>query len=190
MRHLPVVLVLIAAATPALAQDLPTRKPGLWEMKMVFEGRNLPAQQMRQCTDQATDKLMHANFGGMAQDICPDKNIQRSGNTITVDATCKFGGGAMTTISHSVITGSFDSGYTVKVTSKKMGGPPIPGAGPDGETRMTIEAKYLGACEAGQKPGDIIMSNGMTMNVKDMPKVPGMGASDSMIHGGGAVPRR
>ena len=191
-----VLLALTAlAATPAAAQDLPTRKPGLWEMKMVFEGRSIPAQQIRQCTDQATDKLMHANFGGAAQDICPEKNIQKSGDTITVDATCKFGGGAMTTTSHAVITGSFDSAYTVKVTSKKVGGPPIPGAAPGGETKMTIEAKYIGPCEANQKPGDIIMSNGMTMNVKDMPKVPGMGASDSMMMrggtgGGGVVPGR
>ena len=42
MRYLPVFLALSAiVATPALAQDLPTRKPGLWEMKMVYEGRNL-----------------------------------------------------------------------------------------------------------------------------------------------------
>ena len=189
MRHLPLILALaVVVATPAAAQDLPMRKPGLLEMKMVFEGRNLPAQQIRQCTDQSTDKLMHANFGGMAQDVCPDRNIQRSGNTITVDATCKFGGGAMTTKSHSVITGSFDSAYTVKVTSTRTGGPAVPGAAPGGETHMTIEAKYLGPCEGGQKPGDIIMGNGMKMNVKDMPKVPGMGASDSMMMGGQGRP--
>jgi hypothetical protein len=72
MRHLPVALALTAiVSAPAAAQDLPTRKPGLWEMKMVPEGRNMPATSMRQCTDQATDKLMHANFGGAAQDVCP-----------------------------------------------------------------------------------------------------------------------
>ena len=37
------ILVFAAPAlTPALALDLPTRKAGLWELKMVFEGRNLP----------------------------------------------------------------------------------------------------------------------------------------------------
>jgi hypothetical protein len=221
---MPAVLALTAIVVmPAAAQDLPTRKPGLWEMKMVFEGRNMPAQSIRQCTDPSTDKLMHANFGGMAQDVCPERNIQRSGNTITVDATCKFGGGAMTTKSHSVITGNFDSAYTVKVTSTRTGGAAAAApndkdamerarqyaaeharqngdkqsttliarpAAPPAETHMTIEAKYLGPCEAGQKPGDIIMSNGMKMNVQNMPKVPGMGASDSMIHGGGTPPAR
>jgi hypothetical protein len=38
---------------------------------------------------------------------------------------------------------------------------------------MTIEAKRLGACEAGQKPGDVMMANGMKMNVLDLPKMGG-----------------
>jgi hypothetical protein len=37
------------------------------------------------------------------------------------------------------------------------------------ETNMTIEATYLGACKADQKPGDMMMGNGMKMNVRDMP---------------------
>jgi hypothetical protein len=40
---------------------------------------------------------------------------------------------------------------------------------------MTVEAKWLGACTADQKPGDMIMGNGMKMNINDMAKgaVPG-----------------
>ena len=34
-------------ATPALAQEMPARKAGLWEMTMTFEGRNTPPQTMR-----------------------------------------------------------------------------------------------------------------------------------------------
>jgi hypothetical protein len=39
---------------------------------------------------------------------------------------------------------------------------------------MMIAAKWIGACAAGQRPGDIIMSNGMKMNVIDMQKMGGM----------------
>ncbi len=42
------------------------------------------------------------------------------------------------------------------------------GAGMDATTNMTIEAKWLGACKAGQRPGDIMMGNGMKMNIRDM----------------------
>ena len=53
----------------AVAEDLPVRKAGLWEMKIAHEGRNLPTQQMKQCTDETSDKQMQASFGGMAQDM-------------------------------------------------------------------------------------------------------------------------
>ena len=37
-----------------------------------------------------------------------------------------------------------------------------------------IEAKWLGACKADQKPGDIMMPGGMKMNIKDMEKLKDM----------------
>ena len=33
---------------------------------------------------------------------------------------------------------------------------------------MTIEAKWLGACKADQKPGDMIMAGGRKMNIRDL----------------------
>jgi hypothetical protein len=35
---------------------------------------------------------------------------------------------------------------------------------------MTMEAKWLGPCAADQKPGDIIMSNGVKINIPEMEK--------------------
>ncbi|MBI2713425.1 MAG: DUF3617 family protein [Rhizobiales bacterium] len=167
---------LLFAAAPALALDLPTRKAGLWELKMIFEGRNLPPTVMKHCTDAATDRLMNANFGNSNEQHCSKQDMKTSGGTITIDSVCKFGD--MTTTSHAVVTGSFDSAYTMKVASTRQGGPSLPGSVPGAETHMTIEAKHLGSCEAGQRPGDVIMSNGMKMNVLDMPKM------------GGAPPKR
>ena len=39
---------------------------------------------------------------------------------------------------------------------------------------MTIEAKWIGPCKPDQKPGDIVMANGVKMNVLEMPTIPGM----------------
>ncbi len=39
---------------------------------------------------------------------------------------------------------------------------------PDISNNLTIEAKYLGACAADQKPGDIIMAGGRKMNIRDL----------------------
>jgi hypothetical protein len=159
------------ALAPVLALDMPTRKTGLWEVKMVFEGRNLPPTVMKQCVDPATDKLMNANFGGSNEQACAKQDVKNSGGTMTIDSVCTFG--VTTTTSHAVVSGSFDSAYTIKVASTRAGGPPLPGVAPGAETHMTIEAKWLGACAAGQKPGDVIMANGMIMNVLDVQKMRG-----------------
>jgi hypothetical protein len=58
----------------------------------------------------------------------------------------------------------------VKVTSHSQGG--ASGAGRD--SSMTLEAKWLGACKADQKAGDIVMPGGLKMNVKDMEKLKAM----------------
>jgi hypothetical protein len=159
----------VLIASSAAATELPTRKAGLWDLKMAFEGRNLPAQTMQHCVDAQTDKLMNSNFGGMSKDACSKQDVKQSGGTITIDSVCKFG--AATTTSHAVVTGSFDSAYTVKVTSTREGGPQAPGARPGQASTMSIEAKWLGPCKPGQKPGDIVMANGRTMNVLDMQKM-------------------
>lgn len=162
--HLALWLCGLAFTTAANAVELPARKPGLWDLKMTFEGRNLPPQNMQHCVDAATDKLMNANFGGMARQACSKQDMKTVGDVITIDSVCKYSN--VETTSHAVITGRFDQAYTVKVTSTRTGGPTPASASP--ETHLTIEAKWLGSCKPGQKPGDIIMGNGMKMNVLEM----------------------
>jgi hypothetical protein len=72
-----------------------------------------------------------------------------------------------------LITGSFDRAYSVDVTQTRQGGHPLPGMAAGSQTHMTIVAKWLGACAAGQRPGDIIVANGMKMNVLDLAKMRG-----------------
>jgi len=168
-RYHAVAAIVFLAASPVSALDMPTRKSGLWELKMEFQGHNLPAQLMQQCTDASTDKLMTLNFGGAAERNCQKRDIQKSGNAITVDSVCQFG--ETTTTSHAVVTGDFNSAYTIQVNSTRQGGRPVPGVAPGGETRMTITAKWLGPCAAGQKPGDVMMGSGMKMNVLDIQKM-------------------
>ena len=163
------ILVLIGVV-PAPAAELPSRKPGLWEVKMSFENRNVPGQTMQQCIDASTDQAMQSNMGPYSQGACSKRDIQRSGNSITIDSTCTFAG--KTATSHAVITGSFDSAYTMTVTSQSEG---MPGGG----MTMKMDAKWLGPCAANQKPGDMVMGNGMKINILDMQRrgpPPGMPA--------------
>jgi hypothetical protein len=131
-RSLVVLAGCLLCASPALALDTPARKAGQWDLKMSFDSDAIPVQTMRQCIDAATDKLMNSNFGGSPQQSCEKRNVTKSGSALIVDSVCSFGGA--TTTSHAVITGSFDSAYTMKITSKRHGGPPVPGMARGGET--------------------------------------------------------
>jgi len=154
-------LLILAGALPAAAAELPTRKAGLWEVKMSFENRNGAGQSIQQCIDPATDQAMQSSAGPLAQAACSKRDIQKSGDTVTIDSTCAVGG--KTATSHAVIIGSLQSAYTMTVTSESD-------ALPGGKMTMTMAAKWLGPCAADQKPGDMIMGNGLKMNILDMQK--------------------
>src|ERR1044071_7388352 len=130
MRLFPLIAIAPACALPAHALDLPARKAGLWEMKMTFEGRNLPSQTSQHCIDAATDKQMNSVGGNMGREACSKQDMRRTGATIVVDSVCKIGDA--TTTSHAVVSGDLNSAYTVKVTSKREGGPTLPGTPADG----------------------------------------------------------
>ena len=152
----------------AVAVELPVRKAGLWEMKVLSTGAPVPEMTMQQCTDETTDKDMSTAMSPMAKEMCSKQDIQKTSAGYVTDSVCGIAG--MTIKSHAEITGDFNSAYTVKSTSRSEGGPA--GGGRDNTT--TIEAKWLGACKSDQKPGDTMMPGGMKMNIKDMEKLKSM----------------
>ncbi len=148
----------------AVAVELPVRKAGLWEMK-VLSGGSVPEMTMQQCTDEATDKDMSTAMSPVAKEMCSKQDIQKTATGYVTDSVCGIAG--MTIKSTAEIIGDFNSAYTVKTTSHTEGGT----AGAPRDSNSTIEAKWVGACKADQKPGDIMMPGGMKMNVNDMQKL-------------------
>ena len=122
---------------------------------------------MQHCTDETTDKDMSTSFSPMAKDICSKQDIQKTATGYVSDSICSVAG--MTVTSHAEITGDFNSAYTVKSTShsERSGGQAR-------ESTTIVEAKWLGACKADQKPGDIVMPGGMKMNILELDKLKGM----------------
>ena len=164
---LGVCLGALLLGTPARAEDLPLRKPGLWEMKIVKEGSGLPDLTMQHCTDASTDKDMNNTVSPMAKQFCSKQDVQKTATGYSVDAACSMAGGTMT--SHSDVTGDFNSAYTVTTVSHTN-------VGPTNLRDLTtkIEAKWLGDCKPGQKAGDIVMPGGFKLNVKDAEKLKGL----------------
>ncbi len=153
----------LAWAGAANAAELPTRKPGLWEMKMLPSGQ-MPGMTMQHCTDEATDKRMTAAFAPMAKDICSKNETQKTATGYVTDSVCTVGGISSTT--RADVTGDFNSAYMVKTTMQMQNAP----KGTPRDSTMSVEAKWLGACPATMKPGDIMMPGGIKMNVSDMEK--------------------
>lgn len=155
---------LALTVTVAGADELPARKPGLWEMKIVKVGSQLPEMTMQHCTDATTDKDMANSVSPLAKQICTKQDVQKTATGYVTDSVCTVAGVSMT--SHSEITGDFNSAYTVMTKSHLD-------KGPDQlrDTTSKIEAKWLGDCKPDQKPGDIVMPGGFKINVKDAEKL-------------------
>jgi hypothetical protein len=155
------ILVLIYA-TPALAAELPSRKPGLWEVKTSIDNHDTAALVVRQCIDATTDQMMQSSAGPFDLAACPKRDVQRSANSMTIVSTCTVGGKKAE--AQSIVTGNFDSAYTMTVTAQSED---LPG----GTMIMKMAAKWLGPCAADQKPGDTIMGNGVKINILEMQRL-------------------
>jgi hypothetical protein len=160
-------LLTVLPALAAQAVELPLRKPGLWEMKVVRAGSPMPEMTMQHCTDETTDKDMSTASSPMSKEICSKRDVQQTATGYVSDSVCSVAGVSMTT--HSEITGDFNSAYTVKTTAHSDHG--VAGIK---DATTTIEAKWLGACKPDQKPGDIVMPGGFKLNVKDAEKLKGL----------------
>ena len=63
--------MVLICAMPALAAELPSRKPGLWQVKTSIGGSNVPAPVVKQCIDATTDQMMQSSAGPFAPAACP-----------------------------------------------------------------------------------------------------------------------
>jgi hypothetical protein len=166
--YLGAVLLAALPSAAAHADDMPLRKPGLWEMKIAKTGSVLPEMTMQHCTDETTDKEMSTAFSPVAKEACSKRDIEKTATGYVSDSVCSVGGVTMT--SHSDVVGDFNSAYTVKSTAHSDKGP----TGVPHDITTTIDAKWLGECKPGQKPGDIVMPGGFKLNIKDAEKLKGL----------------
>lgn len=163
-----IAVSLLGLTGAALAQDIPSnipkRKPGLWEMQT--SGMGGQAQTTKACLDADTDTAMYKMGTHMSGQMCSTFKIDVQGNKVITDAVCKINSpsGEVNMTSHSETNYQGDSAYSTQGHIKYD--PAIMG---HADMTMTSSGHWIGQCAAGQKPGDMIMPNGQTFNIKDMP---------------------
>ena len=163
MRYFALLLVLFAASPAAAASfDAPKRKSGLWELK-ISSGQTKGSHAVQQCIDEKTDDLMKKEMGENQKTQCSKNEMRKEGDKIVAESVCKLENSAAKT--RAVFTGSFDSTYKADIKSTYE--PPLRGMK---EASSVIEAKWLGPCKAGQKPGDIVMPGMPNINMDAMRK--------------------
>jgi hypothetical protein len=148
-----ILAVSLVAAVPALAAefDVPARKAGQWKIEMTLPTPGGKLMTTELCLDETTDQqLMSAGIG-----MTSDCTTTRTGNGF--DSVCTFGG--MKTTSHVEMSGDFQSSYTMKITTDRVGGP----AQMPKHSEITQTATWQGACN-GLAPGEMLMPGGMKIN--------------------------
>ena len=81
-------LGLLALLTPtaASAVELPVRKAGLWEMKVLRTGSPAPDMTMQHCTDETTDKQMSTASSPLTKEICSKNDIRQTATGYIADS--------------------------------------------------------------------------------------------------------
>ncbi len=143
----------VTAAGIASADTPPQQRTGLWKASMTMMGNPFTTES---CITAASQAKMSVFSSQTRQKNCSSSSISRNADgSWSYKSTCKFGNGAAHT-SHAVIRGDFNSKLTLVMTTEGRSTPD-----------MTMTMTWLGECKPGMKGGDVIMSNGMKMNMLD-----------------------
>lgn len=139
-------LLMLGVVTSASAVELPTQKPGLWQM--TVKGSQMPggARTYKICQDAASLAKARASAElHLKHDCTSTSSVRKVGDTWISDADCKMSG--MHIVSHSVTTMHGDDLYHAEITSTMDS--------PKGKktSKTTVDNKWLGACKPGQKVG-------------------------------------
>jgi hypothetical protein len=148
------IAILTAGVVAAGADELkpPPTKEGLWETHGTHteQGKAVSDRPVRMCQSNETNKTMQARGEELRKkNDCTSHVTRPSPNTYIEEESCTKGpnAGSVTKVVYT------NQGDTASHTEMHVN------VGKS-ETVVIIDAKYLGACPAGMKPGDLMMDDG------------------------------
>jgi hypothetical protein len=157
-RILLVATIALIAATAVHADPYPHRKPGLWQVSLTMTDSKLPPVTSKYCIDAATESALMGLGQSMMKNACSQQDVHVAGGKGTIDTVCKFGQSTQT--SHTVIAFTGDTAYHSATRSHMQ-----PAMFGKSDHSSTTDAKWIGPCPGDMKPGDVIMANGLKMNI-------------------------
>jgi len=151
----PVLLLgLLAAATAAPAADVAWRKAGLWDVSLRQEDQSIMRSvRVQQCSAPAAEPAILLSIVP-GQEECAPPVVQRSGDSVDIRTDCRVH--EVKLAAYLTMAGDFEARYQGRFTVTT-------GAAQRPATVFT--ATWLGPCREGMKVGDMVLSNGITVNV-------------------------
>jgi hypothetical protein len=127
----------------------PPTKEGLWETHstQTQQGKTVSDRSVKMCQSNETTKSMQSSGEELKKkNECTSKLTQPSSNTYVEESQCAKGpnAGSVTKVVYTY-QGDTASHTEMHINVGKS------------ETVMIMDAKYLGRCPAGMKPGDLMM---------------------------------
>ena len=129
--------------------DLPDVKEGLWESATLMPGSMDKPMHTTMCTSNAVNRKVYEDSHKSTNKPCKQIHVERRGSVITQETECNFGG--KVTRSTSVTTISGNTGMRIEMRKS------------DNTVESVIDMKWVGACPAGMKLGDVTGPDGKVM---------------------------
>jgi hypothetical protein len=149
MKYFAIILCTIIPAL-TFAEEIPFRKSGLWDIEM--KNNDDPIIKMKQCVDAASEKETLEASKRLSEDKCTKSETHKEADTYITETDCTLGNRRVLTT--TVTTGDFSSHYRSDITVQS-----IADNSDRSGSKIILNANWIGECEPGQKPGQMIMSN-------------------------------
>ncbi|BCN37257.1 hypothetical protein ALDI51_05760 [Alicycliphilus denitrificans] len=148
-------------ARPGPSSPLPARKAGLWEVTLRSDTPGpRTGQTVLQCTSAEAEPVMLLSIVPGQENCREVKAARRArGEGYDIRTVCRVHGNRVE--ARMALTGDLQSAYEGRFsvqTSEAASRPPAPTA---------FQGRWLGTCRSGQRPGDMVLPNGVTVNVVD-----------------------
>ncbi len=124
-------------------------KEGLWDSTTMMPGVMAKPMHTTMCTSNAVNRKMYEDSHKDGISSCKQLQSDRQGSVITQEVECTFSG--KVTRSKSVTTLSGNTGIHVEMRKA------------DNSVESVIDMKWVGACPAGMKLGDVTGPDGKVM---------------------------
>jgi hypothetical protein len=130
-------------------KDLPDTKEGLWESSTMMSGVMDKPMRSTMCTSNAVSRKMYEDTHSNPKSPCKELHSERHDSVIVSESECNFSG--KVSRSKTTMTLTSNTGYRIEVRKA------------DNSIETVIESKWVSACPAGMKLGDVTGPDGKIM---------------------------